>query len=86
MILRDLLTGITRFGQLKKSIDFISQKVLTENLRSMEENKIIVREVFNEVPPRVEYKLSTLGNSLRPIISAMQDWGVAYLSIKKDNL
>lgn len=78
LILRDLLKGAKRFGELKRSISEISQKVLTQNLRSMEEDGIIIREVFAEVPPRVEYRLSELGNSLRPIIEVMEVWGSNY--------
>jgi DNA-binding HxlR family transcriptional regulator len=78
LILRDLLTGAKRFGELRKGIPEISQKVLTQNLRSMEEDGIIIREVYAEVPPRVEYQLSDLGNSLRPIIGVMEVWGLNY--------
>ncbi|MFK4341057.1 MULTISPECIES: winged helix-turn-helix transcriptional regulator [unclassified Paenibacillus] len=78
LILQILLTGAKRFGELRKGIPDISQKVLTQNLRAMEEDGIITREVFAEVPPRVEYQLSELGNSLRPIISVMEVWGVNY--------
>lgn len=78
LILRDLLTGAKRFGELRKGIPEISQKVLTQNLRAMEEDGIITREVFAEVPPRVEYQLSDLGNSLRPIIGVMEQWGLNY--------
>lgn len=81
LILRELLTGTKRFGELKNGIDDISQKVLTQNLRSMEEDGIITREVFPEVPPRVEYSLSDLGTTMTPIIAAMQDWGMHYLKI-----
>jgi DNA-binding HxlR family transcriptional regulator len=78
LILRDLLTGVKRFGELRKGIPEISQKVLTQNLRSMEEEGTIIREVYAEVPPRVEYRLSDLGNSLRPIIGVMEVWGLNY--------
>ncbi|SER93373.1 transcriptional regulator, HxlR family [Gracilibacillus ureilyticus] len=78
LILQQLLKGTQRFGELKKSIPAISQKVLTQNLRSMEEDEIIIREVYAEVPPRVEYKLSELGNTLKPIINVMEDWGKEY--------
>lgn len=81
LIMRDLLTGPKRFGQLQKSLAEISQKVLTQNLRAMEEDGIIHREVFAEVPPRVEYSLSELGNSLRPIITVMEQWGSEYKQI-----
>ena len=78
LILRDLLSGTNRFGELKKSIGSISQKVLTSNLRSMEEDGLLTRKVYAEVPPRVEYTLTELGESLRPILFAMQEWGLAY--------
>ena len=75
LILRDLLTGTKRFGELKKSIGSISQKVLTSNLRAMEEDGLLKREVFAEVPPRVEYTLTDRGRSLEPVIDAMRVWG-----------
>lgn len=75
LILRDLLTGTKRFGELKKSIGSISQKVLTSNLRAMEDDGLIVRQVFAEVPPRVEYTLTERGESLRPVVDAMRAWG-----------
>ena len=78
LILRDLLSGTKRFGELKKSIGSISQKVLTSNLRSMEEDGLLTRKVYAEVPPRGEYTLTELGESLRPILFAMQEWGLAY--------
>ena len=78
LILRDLLSGTKRFGELKKSIGSISQKVLTSNLRSMEEDGLLTRKVYAEVPPRVEYTLTELGESLRPILFAMQQWGLEY--------
>ena len=78
LILRDLLSGTKRFGELKKSIGSISQKVLTSNLRSMEEDGLLTRKVYAEVPPRVEYTLTEMGESLRPILFAMQEWGLAY--------
>ena len=78
LILRDLLTGTKRFGELKKSIGSISQKVLTSNLRAMEEDGLLKREVFAEVPPRVEYTLTPLGKSMSPILEAMAKWGTAY--------
>lgn len=81
LILRNLLAGSNRFGELRKTITGISQKVLTDNLRSMEQDGIIVRTVYAEVPPRVEYKLSELGNTMRPIISAMEIWGFGYQEI-----
>jgi DNA-binding HxlR family transcriptional regulator len=78
LILRDLLAGTKRFGELRKSVAGISQKVLTDNLRSLEANGIAVRKIYAEVPPRVEYSLSELGETLRPIIEVMEKWGKAY--------
>ena len=75
LILRDLLPGTKRFGELKKSIGSVSQKVLTAQLRDMEQNGLVHREVFAEVPPRVEYSLTDLGKSLKPILDAMWNWG-----------
>ena len=78
LIIRDLLTGTKRFGELKKSIGSVSQKVLTSQLRAMEEDGLIHREVYAEVPPRVEYSLTELGWSLKPILDAMVIWGNNY--------
>lgn len=78
LIIRDLLTGTKRFGELKKSIGSVSQKVLTSQLRAMEEDGLIHREVYAEVPPRVEYSLTELGLSLKPILDAMIIWGNNY--------
>ena len=78
LILRDLMPGTKRFGELKKSIGSVSQKVLTAQLRDMEQNGLVHREVFAEVPPRVEYSLSDLGESMRPILKAMEIWGTDY--------
>lgn len=78
LILRNLLVRPWRFNELQKSLEGISQKVLTESLRSMESDGIIVRTVYAEVPPRVEYSLSELGETLRPILDAMQAWGSDY--------
>lgn len=75
LILRDLLPGTKRFGELKKSIGNVSQKVLTAQLRDMESNGLVNRKVYPEVPPRVEYSLTELGRSLKPILDAMWDWG-----------
>ncbi|KXU52205.1 MAG: helix-turn-helix domain-containing protein [Longibaculum muris] len=75
LIIRELLTGTKRFGELKKSIGHISQKVLTSNLRDMEANGLVKRDVFAEVPPHVEYSLTELGMSLKPILDAMYVWG-----------
>ena len=78
LILRDLMPGTKRFGELKKSIGNVSQKVLTAQLRDMEANGLISRKVYAEVPPRVEYSLSELGESMRPVIKAMEQWGIDY--------
>ena len=78
LILRDLLPGTKRFGELKKSIGGVSQKVLTSQLRQMEDSGLLERTVYPEVPPRVEYSLTALGQSLQPVLEAMQRWGEAY--------
>ena len=78
LILRDLMAGTRRFGELKKSIGHVTQKVLTANLRDMEKKGLLTRKVYAEVPPRVEYTLSALGYSLKPVLDAMQDWGERY--------
>ncbi|OAA83964.1 winged helix-turn-helix transcriptional regulator [Clostridium ljungdahlii] len=78
LIIRDLLTGTKRFGELKKSVGSISQKVLTQNLRQMEQDGIVNRKVYAEVPPRVEYSLTNLGFSLKPILDVMWSWGEEY--------
>lgn len=80
LIMRNLLDRPWRFNELQKSLEGISQKVLTDSLRSMESDGIVIRTVFAEVPPRVEYSLSKLGESMRPIISAMETWGIWYKS------
>lgn len=82
LILRNLLVRPWRFNELHKSIDGISQKVLTENLRSMERDGIIIRTVYQEIPPKVEYALSELGESMRPIIKSLELWGTNYLHDK----
>lgn len=80
LIIRDLLTGTKRFGELKKSVGNITQKVLTSNLRAMEESGLVLREVYPEVPLRVEYSLTELGFSLQPVLDSMRDWGLDYKS------
>ena len=80
LILRDLLPGTKRFGELKKSIGNVSQKVLTAQLRDMEQNGLINRKVYAEVPPRVEYSLTELGMSLKPVMDALWNWGEEYKS------
>lgn len=78
LILRNLLSRPWRFNELRKDLEGISQKVLTDSLRSMEKDGIVTRTVYAEVPPRVEYSLSELGESMRPIIKAMEQWGNDY--------
>ena len=78
LIIRDLLNGTKRFGELKKSIGTISQKVLTSNLRSMEEDGLVSRKVYAEVPPKVEYTLTETGSSLKPVLDALNSWGTEY--------
>ena len=78
LIIRDLLEGTKRFSELKKSINNISQKVLTSNLREMEENELLTRKVYPEVPPRVEYTLTDIGYSLKPLLDDMDKWGTWY--------
>ena len=83
LILRNLLQRPYRFIELQKSLEGISQKVLTDSLRSMEADGIITRTVYAEVPPRVEYALSELGETMRPIIKSMEMWGTEYKNRKK---
>ena len=78
LIIRDLMAGTRRFGELKKSLGAISQKVLTANLRKMEADGLVTRTVYAEVPPRVEYALTELGRSLGPVIDVMKEWGKGY--------
>nr|WP_300967044.1 winged helix-turn-helix transcriptional regulator [uncultured Dubosiella sp.] len=80
LILRDLMEGTRRFGQLKKSVGNVNQKVLTAQLRSMEQDELLTRKVYAQVPPRVEYTLTERGRSLKPILDAMQHWGEEYQS------
>lgn len=78
LILRDLLPGTKRFGELKKSLGSVSQKVLTAQLRDMEADGLVTRTVYPEVPPRVEYSLTDLGMSLQPVLNSLQSWGESY--------
>lgn len=78
LILRDLMEGTRRFGELKKSLGGITQKVLTANLRQMEDTGLLTRKVYAEVPPRVEYTLTETGYSLRSVLDAMTQWGTEY--------
>ncbi len=83
LIVRDLLTGTKRFGELKKSLSGISQKVLTQHLRIMEKNGLINRKIYAEIPPRVEYSLTEIGQSLKLIHDAMWKWGEKYQAMIK---
>lgn len=78
LILRNLLARPWRFNELKKNLEGISQKVLTDSLRSMESDGLVIRTVYPEIPPRVEYSLSELGLTLKPVLSAMEAWGNEY--------
>ena len=78
LILRDLMAGTKRFGELKKSIGSVSQKVLTAQLRDMEAKGLLTRKVYAEVPPQVEYTLTETGRSLKPVLDAMSRWGEEY--------
>lgn len=80
LIIRNLRIRPWRFNELQKNLDGISQKVLTDSLRSMEADGIITRTVYAEVPPRVEYALSEIGETMRPILDSMEAWGIAYKS------
>ena len=80
LIIRNLLADTSRFGELRNGIPGISQKVLTDNLRSLESDGLVVRTAYPEVPPRVEYSLSELGNTLRPLFKSMEEWGDSYKS------
>ena len=82
LILRELMPGTKRFGELKKSVGNVSQKVLTAQLRAMEASGLVYRKVYAEVPPRVEYSLTELGKSLKPILDSMCAWGKAYKAEK----
>lgn len=84
LILRELINQPMRFGQLQKSINHISAKVLTANLREMESDKLLIRKVFPEIPPHVEYKLTDLGQSLKPILDSMKDWGSQYQKLVQE--
>lgn len=84
LIIRDLLDGTKRFGELRKSVGAVSQKVLTANLRAMEADGLLTRKVYAEVPPRVEYALTETGYSLKPILDAMVAWETAYRHKKEE--
>lgn len=78
LILRDLMDGTKRFGELRKSLSGVSQKILTAQLRDMESSGLVNRKVYAEVPPKVEYSLTALGDSLRPVIDVLRTWGEGY--------
>lgn len=82
LILQELFPGVKRFGQLHRALNGITQKMLTQQLREMEEDGIVHREVYLQVPPKVEYTLTPLGESLKPILNAMHEWGVRHLEKK----
>lgn len=83
LIIRELMGGVKRFGELQRALNGITQKMLTQQLREMEEDGIIHRKVYPQIPPKVEYSLTPLGESLKPILYAMHDWGVQHLSLLK---
>lgn len=85
LILRELFSGVKRFGQLHRALHGITQKMLTQQLREMEQDGIIHREVYLQVPPKVEYSLTPQGESLKPIIDAMHEWGIRHLNEQNQN-
>lgn len=85
LIIRDLLTGTKRFSELKHSLSPVTQKMLTQQLRQMEEDGIVHREVYPVVPPKVEYSLTELGRSLEPVIEVMKKWGQDFKSTMQEN-
>ncbi|MBD2164635.1 helix-turn-helix transcriptional regulator [Calothrix membranacea FACHB-236] len=78
LIIRELMSGVKRFGELQRALHGITQKMLTQQLREMEEDGIIHREVYPQIPPKVEYSLTALGESLQPILNAMHEWAVKH--------
>ena len=86
MIIRDLLAGETFFGELKRDLDGISHKVLTENLRALEEDGLVKRTVYDEVPPRVSYQMTDLGKTLKPVYDAVAEWGENYKSFAEKEM
>ncbi|HBB32207.1 MAG TPA: transcriptional regulator [Cyanobacteria bacterium UBA8803] len=85
LILRELFGGVKRFGQLHRALNGITQKMLTQQLREMESDGIVHREMYLQVPPKVEYSLTALGESLKPIIEAMHEWGIRHLDRENPN-
>ncbi|MEG4072449.1 helix-turn-helix domain-containing protein [Microcoleus sp. Pol14C2] len=80
LILRELFQGVKRFNELQRAVNGITQKMLTQQLREMESDGIVHREIYLQVPPKVEYSLTPLGESLKPIINAMHEWGIQHIS------
>ncbi|WP_072622306.1 winged helix-turn-helix transcriptional regulator [Spirulina major] len=83
LILRELLGGVRRFGELQRALTGITQKMLTQQLREMEADGIVHREVYAQVPPKVEYSLTGLGESLRPILAVMHEWGIQHQQLEQ---
>ncbi|WP_193198677.1 winged helix-turn-helix transcriptional regulator [Nostoc sp. MG11] len=86
LIIRELMDGVKRFGELQRALPGITQKMLTQQLREMEEDGIIHREVYPQIPPKVEYSLTSLGESLQPILYAMHEWAIKHYSSNKSLL
>lgn len=84
LIIRELLLGVRRFGELQRALPGVTQKMLTQQLREMEQDGIVHRKVYAEVPPKVEYSLTSLGESLQPILEAMHEWGAKQLSVSSE--
>jgi DNA-binding HxlR family transcriptional regulator len=84
LIIRELLLGVRRFGELQRALPGVTQKMLTQQLREMEQDGIVHRKVYAEVPPKVEYSLTSLGDSLQPILKAMHEWGAKQLSVNSE--
>ncbi|MGB3640079.1 MAG: helix-turn-helix domain-containing protein [Rivularia sp. (in: cyanobacteria)] len=84
LIIRELLLGIRRFGELQRALPGVTQKMLTQQLREMEQDGIVHRKVYAEIPPKVEYSLTSLGESLQPILKAMHEWGAKQLTVSSE--
>ncbi len=85
LILRELRSGTKRFGEIRDSINGISQKVLTEKLREMESDGLVIRKAYAEIPPRVEYSLSELGETLGPVLDSLKEWGEMYKRLNAES-
>ncbi len=83
LILRELFVGVRRFGELHRALQGITQKMLTQQLREMEQDGLINRHVYQQVPPKVEYSLTPIGETLKPILASMHEWGVNYLEVRE---